>query len=236
MNRVVLITGASRGLGAAIAKTFLDNGDSVFINYNKSEKEATKLASKYDNAFLIKCDITKEEEIREMFQTIKTKFNHLDVLVNNAAICCDNEYSLKTKEEFNQVLTTNLIAPFLICKHVKELMSDGSIINISSTNGIDTNETYSMDYDASKAGLISLTHNFAKAFAPHIRVNAIASGWINTPPVLEMNPKYIAEEKNKSLLNRFAEPEEIAQVVLFLASPAASYINNSVLRVDGGKK
>ena len=115
-------------------------------------------------------------------------------------------------------------------------MAKGSIINISSTNAIDTPEAYSLDYDASKAGLISLTHNFAKIYGPDIRVNAIASGWINTSNVLEMEPHYIEKEKNKIILNRFAEPEEIANVVFFLASKEASYIVDSILRVDGGLK
>ena len=112
----------------------------------------------------------------------------------------------------------------------------GVIINISSTNGIDTLETYSMDYDASKAGVISLTKNFATALAPYVRVNAVAPGWTSTEAVLKMNPTYLKEEKNKILLERFAKPEEIASVVFFLASDEASYINGAVLRVDGGLK
>jgi len=240
MNKIVLVTGASKGLGEKIAKEFLNDNDIVYVNYNTTSlEEVKKKYSLFNNAKFIKCDVSSEEEVKKMLSIINEEQGHLDILVNNAAITLDNDYFDKNKDEFNKVLETNLIGPFLTSKYASNIMLEskkGTIINISSTNAIDTNEIYSMDYDASKAGLISLTHNFAKALAPNIRVNAIAAGWITTEPVMEMNPHYIEKEKNKILLNRFAEPEEIAKVVFFLASDDASYINNSVIRVDGGKK
>lgn len=239
MKRVVLVTGASRGLGSSIAKLFLDNGDIVYINYNKSEKEAQGLASNYENARIVKCDVANESDVKEMIARIKDAEGRLDVLVNNAAICQDNYFYEKTEEEFREVLNVNLIGSFLMCKYAGSLMLEqqaGKIINIASTNGIDTNETYAMDYDASKAGLISLTHNFAKALAPYVNVNAVAPGWIKTDAVMEMDPKYLKEEVKKIMVERFAEPKEIAEVVFFLASDKASYINNAVIRADGGIK
>lgn len=244
MNKVVVITGGAQGLGAVIAKKMAQKNYDVVINYLKSEKEANLLKKELEStynikAMLIKADISNEEEIKKMVQEIKRAFSRIDCLVNNAAITIDNDYDDKTALEFETVLKTNLVGTFLTCKYIgNEMLNQqtGRIINISSTNGIDTNETYSMDYDASKSGIISLTHNFAKALAPFVLVNAIAPGWINTKPVLEMNPTYLEEERKKCLLERFANPEEIANVVSFLASDEASYINSSVIRIDGGLK
>ena len=115
-------------------------------------------------------------------------------------------------------------------------MNKGSIINISSNTGIDAYYSYSLDYDASKAGLINLTHNFASMYAPNIRVNCIAPGWINTEMNKELDKEYIKEECEHILLERFAEPKEIANVVFFLASDEASYITDTIIRVDGGLK
>lgn len=234
MNRVVLVTGASRGIGAAIAKTFLEDGDVVYINYNKSEKEALELAKNYEKAKTIKCDVTNEQEIDLMINEIKAKSGQLDVLVNNAGIAIDTTLEDKTKDNFRHILDVNLLGPFLVSKAAIKVMSKGSIINIASTNGIDTYYSYSLDYDASKAGLINMTHNLAVLLAPNIRVNAVAPGWVMTDMNKELDQEQIADECNNILLKRFAEPQEIADVVFFLASDKAKYIDNTVIRVDGG--
>lgn len=241
-RKKVLITGASRGLGAACALKFASQGFDIVINYNNSKELADELKKKIENEYgvsvlTIKADISNEEEVKKMLDLSIKEFGKIDCLVNNAAICCDNYFYDKSGLEFSKVLATNLIGPFLVSKYVGETMlknKGGSIINISSTNAIDTNEIDSMDYDASKAGVISLTKNFSKALAPYVRVNCVAPGWINTPPVLEMEPTYLDNEKKKILLGRFAEPEEIANVVYFLATDDASYVNGGVIRVDGG--
>lgn len=240
-KKTVLITGASRGLGASIAKVFARNNHNIILNYNKSKKEALDLAQElkeYDIEVLtIKADITKEEEIKNMVNTSLEKFKKIDILINNAGIAIDTEFNDKTKENFIKTIDTNLIAPFLISKYVGESMlqeKQGCIINISSTNGIDSYYEYSLDYDASKAGLISLTHNLALHYAPYIRVNCIAPGWINTEMNKNLDEDYIKEEESKILLNRFGDPEEIAKVVYFLSTDDAKYINNETIRVDGG--
>lgn len=237
MSKVILVTGASRGLGEAIAKKFLDNNNIVYINFNKTTlKELEEKYHEYKNARFIKCDVSNEEEVKNMISKIKEEEGHLDVLVNNAGIAIDSELKDKNKESFQRILDVNLIGPFLTSKYVLDIMDKGSIINISSTNGIDTYYSYSLDYDASKAGLINLTHNFANMYAPNIRVNCIAPGWINTEMNKELDKEYIKEECEHILLERFAEPKEIANVVFFLASEEASYITDTIIRVDGGLK
>ena len=236
MNRVVLVTGASRGLGASIAKLFLENKDIVYVNYNHSKKEALDLCANYKKAIPIKCDVSNEIEVQDMIERIKKEKGKLDIIINNAGIALDSEVEVKSKETFRKVLDVNLIGTFLVCKYGSKLIEKGSIINISSTNGIDTYYPYGRDYDASKAGVISLTKNLATLYAPNIRVNTIAPGWINTEMNKELDEEYIIKECENILLNRFAEPKEVAKVVFFLASEDASYINSSVIRVDGGAK
>lgn len=237
MNRVILVTGASRGLGECIAKVFLDNKDIVYVNFNSTSLDELKEKYKeYPSAKFVKCDVSNEDEVIKMFDKIKEEQGHIDVLVNNAGIAIDTDLKEKTVANFNKILSVNLIGPFLTCKYVKELMDKGSIINISSTNGIDTYYSYSLDYDASKAGLINLTHNFASMYAPNIRVNCVAPGWIKTDMNKELGEDYEKEESKSILLNRFAEPKEVANVVYFLASDKASYIVDSVIKVDGGQK
>lgn len=240
-RKVVLITGSSRGLGKEIAKKFAKNNYDIVVNYNKSEQEAKKLKEELKNLntdiLLVKADISSEEEVKEMINKTITHFNKIDVLINNAGIAIDTIFEEKNIENFQKILNTNLIGPFLVSKYVVEEMikqKKGNIINITSTNGIDTYYPESLDYDASKAGLISLTHNLAIKCAPYINVNAIAAGWIETDMNKEMDIEYKKQEENKILLKRFAHPKEIANVVYFLSTDEAKYINNEVIRVDGG--
>ena len=174
-----------------------------------------------------------------MIEKALETFSTIDVLVNNAGIAIDTTYEDKTKENFMRTIEVNLVGTFLVTKKVGEIMKKqkkGAIINISSTNGIDTEYIESLDYDASKAGVISLTKNLAKYFGPEIRVNAIAPGWVETEMNQELAQEFKNEETDKIILNRFALPEEIAKVVAFLASEDASYITGSIIRVDGGMK
>ncbi len=242
MRKTVLITGGSRGLGRACALKFAQLGYNVIINYNNSLKEAVSLEAylkeNYNiSVLLVKADISKEDEVINMMNVIKNSFQKVDCLVNNAGIAIDTLFEDKTVQNFRKIIDVNLIGTFLVSKHIGSLMlkeKSGTIINVSSTNAIDTYYPYSLDYDASKAGVISLTHNLARQFAPYIRVNCVAPGWINTEMNKELDKEFIKEENKKILLGRFSEPSEIANVIAFLASHEASYINGSVIRVDGG--
>lgn len=233
MEKIVLITGGTSGLGYATVKK-LENCK-IILTYNNNALKAESMKS--ENIDVFKCDMTSENDIKKLYNYVVEKYGYIDVLINNAAIAIDTLYEDKTKENFIKTLDTNLIGPFLLSRYFGDLMyqrKSGKIINISSTNGIDTNYPMSLDYDASKAGLISLTRNLALQYAPYVLVNAVAPGWINTEMNKNLDNDFIDNETKKILLNRFAEPEEIANVIKFLVSDDASYINNTVIRVDGG--
>lgn len=242
MKNVVLVTGGSRGIGAATVIEFAKNGYDIIINYVNNCETALSLKQEVENkygvkAITIKADVSNEEEVKKMVNEAIREFGHIDCLVNNAGIAIDTIFEDKTVENFRRTLDVNLIGTFLVSKYVGECMlkeKKGSIINISSTNGIDTVYPESIDYDASKAGVISLTKNLAIQYAPYIRVNSVAPGWVLTDMNKELEAEFVKKECESILVERFASPSEIAKVVVFLASADASYINNTVIRVDGG--
>lgn len=216
----VLVTGSSKGLGREIIKVFATNGYDVIINYNKSDSDALSLFEELKsitNVKVIKADISNEDEVRNMFREI----THLDILINNAGIAKDKDPLEKSADEFNEVLHTNLTGTFLCIKYALEKMDKGSVVNISSTNAIDTYYPESIDYDASKAGIISLTHNFAK-YLTDIRVNCICPDWIDTTMNQEM-----AEDYRKTI--NFIKKEDLAQLVYKVATN--SKINDQIIKV-----
>ena len=238
---VVLVTGSSKGIGRATIKKFAKEGYDVVINYNNSEKEAFELQKEIEKynvkSMVVECDITDEEQVKYMVDKVVKNFKTIDVLVNNAGIAIDTTFEDKTVSNFRRTLDVNLIAPFVLSRLVGDIMyknKKGTIINISSTNGIDTTYPESLDYDASKAGLISLTHNLAKQYAPYVRVNAICPGWVNTPMNEALDDEFKKEEESKILLQRFAKPSEIADAIYNIS--ISTYINDSIIRVDGGER
>lgn len=241
--KVVLITGSSSGIGREIASKLASDYE-VILHYNSNYNEALKLKNDIDNKYnrdtlLVKGDLSNEEDINNIINVIYDRYDKIDVLVNNAGIAIDTMFEDKNKDNFMKILEVNLIAPFLLCKKIGLKMKEnkeGVIINISSTNGIDTPYVESLDYDASKAGLISLSNNIANYLAPYVRVNTICPGWINTNMNNNLDDDFITSEKNKILLGRFGEAYEVANLVYFLISDEAKYINNSIIRIDGGKK
>ena len=242
-KKVVLVTGSNRGIGKACIEEFAKAGLDVVINYchRKNEAYALKNAieANYDvNVMVVKADISIEEEVIGMINAIVDEFGTIDILVNNASVCKDTLLMDKRVVDFKRILDVNLIGTYLCSKYAGKIMMEngsGKIINIASTNAIDTYYPESCDYDASKAGVISLTHNFAREFAPYINVNCVCPGWVKTDMNKDLSLEQVHKEEKGILLGRFADSDEIAKVVLFLASSKASYVNDSVIRVDGGK-
>ncbi len=217
----VLVTGGARGLGLAISLYYLKMGHSVVVNYNNSSDLALKLKSEYgDRVSIVKADVSNEDDVKRMFDAL----GKLDVIVNNAGIAKDSDPMEKSAEEFLEVIKVNLLGTFLVSKYAVNHVDKGCIVNISSTNALDTYYPESIDYDASKAGVISLTHNFSLYLKDRdIRVNVVCPDWIDTDMNLEMDEEY------KKSLGVFLKPEEVAKVVYDVSID--ENINDAVIRV-----
>lgn len=217
----VLVTGGARGLGLAISLYYLKMGHSVVVNYNNSSDLALKLKSEYgDRVSIVKADVSNEDDVKRMFDAL----GKLDVVVNNAGIAKDSDPMEKSAEEFLEVIKVNLLGTFLVSKYAVNHVDKGCIVNISSTNALDTYYPESMDYDASKAGVISLTHNFSLYLKDRdIRVNVVCPDWIDTDMNLGMDEEY------KKSLGVFLNPEEVAKVVYDVSIDES--FNDVVIRV-----
>lgn len=256
-NKVVLVTGGSRGIGKATIIKFASTGYNVVINYIDSKKEAKLKFIKDDfefnneldamelkkfvenqygvKALVVEADISNELEVKNMINKTIETFGRIDVLVNCAGIVFDRGIYESTIEEFENTLKVNIIGAFIVSREaIKHMKKGSSIINVSSTNGTKVVAPESIDYNISKVGLQSLTRDLAFQFKPNIRVNAVAIGWADTDMNKDLPKDYIEEENNKIYLERFAEPSEIANTIYFLASEEASYINGEILTIDGG--
>ena len=242
MRKVCVLTGGSRGIGRVTALEFAKNGFDVVITYNQNKDKAENTKKEIEEigarCLVQKCDISNEDDVKNLFVTVTKNFKTVDVLVNNAAIAIDTLFCEKTKENFKKILDVNLVGTFLVSKTFGEFMmqqKSGKIINIASTNGINTYYPMCLDYDASKAGLISLTHNLAMQFAPFINVNCVAPGFIATESeTKDMNEEFIKSEEEKIFKKRAGTEQDVANLVLFLASDKADFINSEVIRIDGG--
>lgn len=244
MKKTALITGGAGGIGSAIALRLAKSGHDIVINYLSSEERAKELKKQIEEEYGVKClivraDVSREEDVDAMVSLIEKKLGGVDILINNAGIDLPDLFSRKSAEQFRKVLDVNVVGAFncakRVCSHMME-QRYGRIINIASTNGINTYYPMCLDYDASKAALISLTHNLAVQFAPYVNVNAIAPGFIGTQKELEgYDEDFLKQETEKILVKRYGRPEEVADLVNFLVSDEASFINNSVIRIDGGQ-
>ena len=232
--KTVLVTGASRGIGHAVASAFLDQNDMVFVCCHSSLESMKDLTQRGALPFL--ADVSKEEEVKALFDFIYQKTTHLDVLVNNAGISIVGLIQDLSVSDFDRLMAVNLRSAFLCCKAAIPCMihqKKGCIINISSMWG-DKGASCEAAYSASKGGLNGLTRALAKELAPSgIRVNAIACGAIDT----EMNSFLSAQERadlEESIgMGRFGKPSEVADLVLYLSSDKSSYLTGDVITLDG---
>lgn len=238
-DKVVVVTGGSRGLGAASVRRFADEGATVVINYFENSTAADSLKSeigkKGGRAVTIQADVADESSVEAMFKEISSQVGPIDILVNNAGIVFDIPFNKKTSDHWHRTMDVNLNGVYYCTKHaLPHMKSGGSIANISSTNGIDTYHPDSIDYDVSKAGVIMFTKAMARDLAPKIRINTVAPGWFDTDMNADLPKDYVDSEKAKIAMGRLGKPEEIASVVAFLCSEDASFMTGSVVVVDGG--
>ena len=240
-GRVALVTGAGRGLGRAIAKALAQEGALLAINYRESLRgahEAAEDATRFGGrAITVRADVSRASEVRAMFAEVHEAFGRLDILVNNAGVFLRTPFLDVTEPQWDDVLNINLKGTFLCAQAAGRVMTaqqSGVIVNLASGGGLSPRPGYetSAPYAASKAGAIMLTRRLALELAPHVRVNAVAPG------IIESRPGWSEDSRRRlgavSLLGRVGTPEAIANAVVFLVSDDASSITGHVLNVDGG--
>lgn len=240
-NKVALVTGASRGIGKAIALDLAKNGASVAVNYAGNEAKANEVVDEIKgnggHAIAIKADVSNSDDVQQMVKEVIKEFGQLDILVNNAGITRDNLLMRMKDSEWDDVIDTNLKGVFLCTKAVTRQMMkqrNGRIINITSVVGVSGNPGQA-NYVAAKAGVIGLTKTTAKELASrNITVNAVAPGFITTDMTDELNEEIKADLLKQIPLATLGEPSDIANTVTFLASEKSKYITGQTLHVNGG--
>ncbi|ETI91264.1 3-oxoacyl-[acyl-carrier-protein] reductase [Clostridium butyricum] len=240
-GKCALVTGASRGIGKAIALKLASLGANLVLNYRSSEQEALEVEKQVKDmgvdAISVKGDISKLEDVETLVSTAKEKFGAIDIMVNNAGITKDTLILRMKEEDFDTVIDVNLKGVFNCLKTITPVMvrqKYGKIINLSSVVGISGNAGQ-VNYSASKAGVIGMTKSLAKEVGSRgINVNAIAPGFIETDMTDVLGDKYKDEIKKNIPLKKLGKPEDVANVVAFLASENSDYITGQVIHVDGG--
>lgn len=240
-KRIALVTGASRGIGAAVAKRLAADGYFVIVNYNGSAQRAqevvTQITSAGNEAVAMQCDVSNFDACGELIARITADYGRLDVLVNNAGITRDGLLMRMSEADFDAVIDTNLKGAFHTIRHASRQFlkqRSGRIINIASVSGLLGNAGQA-NYAASKAGVIGLTKSVARELAGRqITVNAVAPGFIATDMVDAMTDSAKAALTDHIPFGRIGEPEEVAEAVVFLASDAARYVTGQIIAVDGG--
>jgi 3-oxoacyl-[acyl-carrier protein] reductase len=240
-ERVAIVTGASRGIGKAIALELASRGASVIVNFNSSptgaDEAVNAITAAGGRATAVQADVSSEEQVDALFKKTIELYGKVDIVVNNAGVTRDNLIIRMKQEDFDTVIDTNLKSAWLMCKAAIGAMMRkryGRIINISSVSGV-VGQAGQTNYSASKAGLIGLTKALAREYANRgITVNAVAPGFVLTDLTKDL-PEDLVKQLNSVIpLGRWGTPEEIARATTFFASDDAAYITGQVLNVDGG--
>ncbi|MFP3991539.1 3-oxoacyl-ACP reductase FabG [Streptomyces sp. E11-3] len=235
-----LVTGASRGIGAATALALAEHGCDVALNYRASAAEADQVAERIRalgrEALLVQADVADEEQVTAMFRRIRTEWGPIQVAVLNSGVTADGHLAAMSSAKWQEVIDTNLTGAFLTAREATKQMytGGGSLVLIASTSGI-AGRAGQANYAASKGGVISLAKTLSHEVAPRgIRVNVVAPGFIDTDMTRKVSPAHLKEALQVIPLGRTGTPAEVAGAAVFMASPAASYITGKVLTVDGG--
>jgi len=240
-GKCAIVTGASRGIGKAIALKLASLGANIVLNYRSNEKEALEVETEIKGmgveTLCVKGDISKSEEVDNLINSAKEKFGTIDVMVNNAGITKDGLIIRMKEEDFDNVIDVNLKGVFNCLKAITPIMmkqKHGKIINLSSVVGI-TGNAGQVNYSASKAGVIGMTKSLAREIGSRgITVNAVAPGYIETDMTEALADKYKEDMKKSIPLKRLGKASDVANVVAFLASESADYVTGQVIQVDGG--
>jgi 3-oxoacyl-[acyl-carrier protein] reductase len=235
-GKVAIVSGGSRGIGRAIVQALAREGAQVVFTYVQNKALAEEVANG-ETIIGFQADVTSFDQCKDLVKQVKERFGHIDILVNNAGITRDKLLALMSEKDWDDVVDTNLKGAFNLTKHVIGLMvrqKSGSILNITSISGV-SGIAGQVNYSSSKAGMIGFTKALSKEVAKvKVTVNALALGFVETGMTDALNAEYRAKVIERIPLGRIAQPEEIAEVALFLLSSKAGYITGQVLQVDGG--